>query len=107
MLQWLEKWYESYCDGDWEHDYGIIIKTLDSPGWRVQIDLTDTVEYIDPFPDVDVRNGDDDWMACCIKDEIFIGQGDLSKLEAILTIFKDWVDSQPSNDGIIFLAHTW
>jgi hypothetical protein len=35
-------WYSSHCDGDWEHTYGIEIGTLDNPGWRVVIDLTET-----------------------------------------------------------------
>jgi len=35
-------WYRDHCDGDWEHRYGIEIGTLDNPGWRLAVDLTDT-----------------------------------------------------------------
>ncbi|WP_442856026.1 Imm53 family immunity protein [Butyrivibrio sp. LB2008] len=21
-IKWLEEWYKSYCNGDWEHGYG-------------------------------------------------------------------------------------
>lgn len=31
ILKWLENWYSSNCDGDWEHLYGITIRTLDNP----------------------------------------------------------------------------
>jgi hypothetical protein len=31
-LQWLQKWFESQCDGDWEHEFGITFKTVDNPG---------------------------------------------------------------------------
>jgi hypothetical protein len=33
---WLEQWYFRQCNGDWEHTHGIIIETLDNPGWAVQ-----------------------------------------------------------------------
>lgn len=39
MLKWLENWYSSNCDGDWEHGYGIRIETLDNPVWAVRINL--------------------------------------------------------------------
>lgn len=33
IFEWLQKWYKSQCDGDWEHEYGIKIETVDNPGW--------------------------------------------------------------------------
>ena len=42
LLQWLQKWFLSMCDGDWEHSYVVTIKTVDNPGWLVNIDLIDT-----------------------------------------------------------------
>lgn len=42
ILKWLEDWYLSNCDGDWEDEFGIRIETLDNPGWSVKIDLTGT-----------------------------------------------------------------
>ena len=42
MINWLENWYSSQCDGSWEHFYGIKIETLDNPGWAVEIDLCET-----------------------------------------------------------------
>src|SRR5664280_3839686 len=41
-LQQLQGWYESQCDGDWEHTYGLRIETLDNPGWSLTVDLEDT-----------------------------------------------------------------
>lgn len=38
----LEEWFESNCDGDWEHGSGIRIETLDNPGWMIRFDLTRT-----------------------------------------------------------------
>ena len=36
-LEALQHWYESQCDGDWEHEFGVKIGTLDNPGWMVDI----------------------------------------------------------------------
>jgi hypothetical protein len=41
-LELVQRWYAAHCDGEWEHQYGIKIETLDNPGWRVTIDLTNT-----------------------------------------------------------------
>jgi hypothetical protein len=38
----LQTWYEEHCDGDWEHQYGVEIGTLDNPGWRLRVDLVAT-----------------------------------------------------------------
>lgn len=42
IFEWITEWYLSHCDGDWEHQRGIKIDTLDNPGWSVVIDLIDT-----------------------------------------------------------------
>jgi hypothetical protein len=41
-LSRLEKWYSAQCDGDWEHQYGVQLKTLDNPGWTFEVDLCGT-----------------------------------------------------------------
>jgi hypothetical protein len=41
-LQELQNWYQSHCDGDWEHSNGVRIGNLDNPGWSVMIDLVGT-----------------------------------------------------------------
>jgi hypothetical protein len=38
----LQAWYRAQCDGDWEHQHGVHIGTLDNPGWDVRIDLAGT-----------------------------------------------------------------
>ncbi len=42
ILRKLQNWYAAECDGDWEHQYGIKIDTIDNPGWRVEIELNFT-----------------------------------------------------------------
>ncbi|MBP5432611.1 immunity 53 family protein [Ruminococcus sp.] len=92
-IKWLEEWFGSLCDGDWEHFYGIKINTLDNPGWSVKIDIAETC-YQDKVPvSVDIDNGDDDWIKCYFKDNQFIGVGDASKLEMIISVFRKWIET--------------
>ncbi|MFE4959105.1 Imm53 family immunity protein [Streptomyces sp. NPDC056653] len=32
LLDWLQNRYAQQCDGDWEHEWGVKIATLDNPG---------------------------------------------------------------------------
>ena len=29
----IDNFYRHYCNGQWDHDYGITIQTCDNPGW--------------------------------------------------------------------------
>ena len=42
LFKELQDWYQQECDGNWEHQYGIKIDTLDNHGWYVAIDLVET-----------------------------------------------------------------
>ncbi|MFF7251477.1 Imm53 family immunity protein [Embleya sp. NPDC008237] len=41
-MKHLESWYASMCDGDWEHEYGIRLETVDNPGWDLTVDISET-----------------------------------------------------------------
>ena len=89
-LAQLQVWYASCCDGDWEHQYGVKIDSLDNPGWWVKINLTGTkLEHI-KFDQLSKRQSDTDWLDCQVKEKVFEGAGDAAKLEVILGIFLDW-----------------
>ena len=93
MIKWLENWYKSQCDGDWEHMFGVKIDTLDNPGWSITIDLDDTFLEEKSF-DVYRKNvNEKDWIICQVKDNKFKAGGDPSKLGEIIRIFKEWVES--------------
>lgn len=42
LINRLADWYADQCDGDWEHEFGVTIETLDNPGWLIKVDLSDT-----------------------------------------------------------------
>lgn len=98
LLRELQEWYQSQCDEDWEHTYGISIDTLDNPGWQLQIDLTDTelenrqfVTKAYGIGDSAITSGND-WMVCKIKDRKFLGHGGPDKLDEMLSIFLKWAN---------------
>lgn len=41
-VQYLLDWYANNCNGDWGHEYGIKISTIDNPGWLIQVNLSET-----------------------------------------------------------------
>lgn len=91
MIEWLEEWYLSNCDSDWEHCYGIKIGTLDNPGWTIDIDLTGTEIEQAEFVPLRIERTDNDWIHCSVKDGVFVGRGGPRNLKEILSIFRDWV----------------
>ena len=96
LLEDLQDWYVSQCDGEWEHRYGIEVRSCDNPGWWVTVDLTGTALSDRPF--VEVRDNVDEkafalgeiWMSCRIVDGVWHGAGDPSKLGKILHRFLQW-----------------
>jgi hypothetical protein len=90
-LEWLQEWYIAQCNEDWEHSYGIRIDTLDNPGWRVEIDLSDTSLSEAIAEGVLVERSEHDWIYCEIKDEKFRGSAGPRGLREIISVFRSYV----------------
>jgi hypothetical protein len=95
-LNWLQDWYHSQCDGEWEHSYGIQIETLDNPGWIITIDLLETELEDCEFLEISAKRSDNDWINCLVKNGKFQGAGGSLNLLEILNVFKEWVESKIS-----------
>ncbi|MFH0733180.1 MAG: immunity 53 family protein [bacterium] len=98
ILEWIENWYASNCNEDWEHMYGITIKTVDNPGWYVIIDLKET-----EFENVAVnnhlcKNSDNDWYDFGVEDAQFYASGDPSKLSFLLGLFRKFVEDRTNKE---------
>ncbi|MBL0319046.1 MAG: hypothetical protein IPP74_07135 [Alphaproteobacteria bacterium] len=93
-LNWLMSWYASHCNGDWEHMYGVTISTLDNPGWRVKIELTDTKLENLSINRQTYETSETDWYTFIIKDQVFDATGDPTKLEILIESFRGIVDQQ-------------
>ncbi len=90
LLDRLQRWFRSSCNGDWEHGNGVRITTIDNPGWRVRIDLEDTPLQGQSFARVEVERDPDDWFHCWVKGDVFNGAGGAINLKDILATFLTW-----------------
>jgi hypothetical protein len=86
-IEQIQAWYAAQCDGDWEHQYGVSIDTLDNPGWIVTIDLTDTSLENIVFQNYREDKAEGDWIFCEVSESKFVGRGDPNKLQTILEVF--------------------
>lgn len=89
-IEFLQNWYRGRANGTWEHGHGVTIETLDSPGWMVTIDLTDTPLEGRAMAAVRQERSAQDWMTCEVVNNRFSGQGDADKLFSILRAFQEW-----------------
>ncbi|WBM74409.1 immunity 53 family protein [Saprospira grandis] len=93
ILAWIEDWFSFHCDGDWEHQYGFTIKTIESGGWSLQIDLIETLLEDTEIAWQLVKKSENDWYGLAIKDSVFSASGDLRKLSFLLHSFKELVEA--------------
>jgi hypothetical protein len=90
-LHFLIDWYRTQCDGDWEHQFGIEIGTLDNPGWRLHIDLINTpLEGRGAKPAKTERN-ENDWLHYWSDGRRFEAACGPSNLLEALSAFCDFV----------------
>lgn len=91
LLEWLQNVYvDDFCDGSWEHEHGISIENIDSPGWDFTFDLRETDLENSSFNEINFRENDMDWYQCWKESGRFRGWGGAKNLVDILQVFKDW-----------------
>jgi hypothetical protein len=98
IYNWIQSWYLRNCDGDWEHQFGIVIETLDNPGWSVTVDLEMTAldgktidlicRGVSEEESLGGSSGDIDWLVCKTENNKFIGYGGPRNLARIIQEFK-------------------
>jgi hypothetical protein len=91
-LKWVQAWFERQRDGDWEHEFGIDIKTLDNPGWALDIALQDTPLDGLEFSSVVIERSATDWVHCQVRQGKFQGNGGPRNLGELIGIFRQWAD---------------
>jgi hypothetical protein len=92
-LEWLEDFFQSLCNGDWEHGHGVRMETLDNPGWFIELDLSDTVFSDVLFDSKVLLRTDTDWIHCVKEEQMLRCAGGVRNLNEILGVIRDWVDS--------------
>lgn len=60
-IEFLQSWFKQHCNGDWEHQHGLEVGTLDNPGWRIAVDLEGTALAGRTLDRRVVERSEDDW----------------------------------------------
>ena len=108
-LLWLQKWYQSQCNGDWEHERGVKFDTLDNPGWMIRVDLSQTQLQKKPFKEIDLTKNSNNWLQCNVENNQFQGFGGPLNLGDLIQIFNLWSEivkcnkDNIKNDNLIWL----
>jgi hypothetical protein len=92
LLVWLQDWFKCYVNGDWEHQFGVKIETIDNPGWAIRIDLVGTPFSSKCFNPIQSNTSGSDWMTCRVSGGRFEAFCDPSKLVSVLELFKEWTE---------------
>lgn len=90
---WLQNWYYSYCDGDWEHDARIKTTTINNKEWSFTVNLMNTNLQEKEFEPVSLHKSETDWIFCEISGNMFEGHCSPTNLPEILYIFRTWAES--------------
>lgn len=92
----LQHWYFSNCNGDWEHEYGVAIDTLDNPGWSLKVELTGTpCEGRDlARSTVGDQDTDDSWHVRWVADNEYNAAGGALMLDTMIDDFLRWANAK-------------
>lgn len=98
----LVEWYTKHCDGDWEHQHGVRLETLDNPGWILSVDLIHTnlqgclmsemAEGCCP----DGHPVSPLWIHCFVRENQFKGACDPTQVARLFEEFQRFADSAPT-----------
>ena len=102
----LQNWFANNCNGDWEHEYGVKIETIDNPGWCVKIELAGTpLEDFVFFKNEDKNSFYNQWFDIKVENKIYIAFGsDLSELVNIF--YEDFLIPNLKNSNFNYSVYT-
>ncbi len=93
VLDRVAEWYQSNATVFSSNAEAVKINTLDNPGWLVKVDLAGTELENLQLENFEVDRGDSDWCQSFLRDHVFVGAGDPSRLQEILGRFLEFASS--------------
>ena len=88
----LVNWYTQQCNGEWEHENGVRIVTLDDRhGWMLDIDLTDSTCASLATPRRVTERSRTDWVSIEIEDARFRARGGPANLTELMSSFCELI----------------
>ena len=98
-LSWLDQFFGSLTDGEWESEFGITIESVNNPGWMVRIDLDGTGLNPSTFRTVSDQRTEKNWIECKVEEGKWLGGGGIGNLDEVLSVFRAWVEGMPGAGG--------
>jgi len=98
-FEWLQQWYADHADGEWEHQNGVTIATLDNPGWSLSIDIKESELRDRAFDDMVVERSQHDWVHARVRDGRFEAFGGPGNLPELLACFRRWAEERPRSEA--------
>ena len=92
LISYFQEWYQSYCNGDWEHNKNILIESIGDLEWSVFINLEETALEDEKFDVMKIERTKDDWVYCVVEESKFKATCGLCNLVEVLRIFRDWAE---------------
>ena len=86
-IERLVRWYRDRCNGDWEHQNGVKLVTIDNPGWSLDVNLIETSIAGKTAAAVSVTRSSEDWIFYELKEDLFRGRCGPGNLTEMLAIF--------------------
>jgi hypothetical protein len=90
----ISRWFESNCDGDWEHATRFQITNLDNPGWSLEASLAGTPLATRPFEERGRTRSERDWFRCWVESSTFHGVGGPGNLTELVDEFAAWIATE-------------
>lgn len=89
-IERIQNWYIINCNGEWEHNYGYQIETLDNPGWSVKIDLAETgLENLEFSREYQNPLDENDWFNINTEKKVLYMYCGPTNLKVVFNVFFD------------------
>jgi hypothetical protein len=95
-IERLAAWYRQQCDGDWEHQHGVKLVTIDNPGWSLDVNVNETPAAGTPAAPTNIERSEDDWLFFELKDDLFRGRCGPNNLVEMIGAFLHLVETHES-----------
>ena len=90
----LIDWYSRQCNGEYEHQHGFKIGSIDNPGVYLRVDLNGTSLQESKFSTIEYKyDSETEWIACQkTADNFFDGCCAPAMSERLIEIFLNWAE---------------
>lgn len=92
---WLQSFFQSNCDGNWEHDYdGCRIASDSAPGWLFTFDLRGTPYENAKLDLLEDESAPISWLRCQIADGKFTANCSPKRLAECIDLLRDVIEGR-------------